>query len=66
MADRLGKLPEGWAWFMRDGHHAAGLLTHEYDSWVDFRPDEHGGTVILSQGLAPVEVVLAVIEVNRT
>lgn len=65
MANQLGKLPDGWEWFQRDGYHAAGLLTSEYDSWVFVVHDGVGLTVCLSQKLAPVEVVLAVIEANK-
>jgi hypothetical protein len=54
-------LPEGWEWRVRlHGYWAACLFTWEYDCIVEIQ----GDSLYLSAGVAPLEVVQAVITAN--
>ena len=53
-------LPDGWDWYVRNGLMAACLFTWEYDCIVEMS----GGSLQISTGVAPVEVIEAVIRVN--
>jgi hypothetical protein len=57
----LPRLPEDWEWQAQDGDtFAACLFTWEYDCIVKLS----GGSVHISTGVAPIEVIEAVVRVN--
>jgi hypothetical protein len=56
----LPTLPEGWGWYIRNGFYAACLFTWEYDCIVEIQDR----ALHLSTGVAPVEIVQAVLKAN--
>ena len=56
----LPDLPKGWDWYLRNGWYAACLFTFEYDCIVEIQDR----ALHLSTGVAPVEIVLAVLQAN--
>jgi hypothetical protein len=57
----LPALLPGWRWLSDGpGHHVACLLTNDVDCFVSCV----GGSVRISTGIAPVEIVAAVIAAN--
>jgi hypothetical protein len=56
----LPDLPEGWDWYVRNGFYAACLFTWEYDCIVEIQR----GSLHLSTGVAPIEIVQAVLKAN--
>jgi len=58
---KLPKLLEGWEWYIRHGFYAACLFTWEYDCIVEIRD----GSLHLSTGVAPLEIVKAVLKANN-
>lgn len=58
---KLPMLPTGWEWRMRGRFYAACLFTLDIDCYVEVTD---GGSVQISTGVAPIEVVQAVITAN--
>lgn len=58
---KLPKLLEGWGWYVRHGFYAACLFTFEYDCIVEIRDR----ALHLSTGVAPIEIVKAVLKANN-
>jgi hypothetical protein len=58
---KLPKLLEGWEWGYGHGYYAAFIFTWEYDCIVSIRE----GTLYLSTGVAPIEIVKAVLKANN-
>jgi len=65
----LPRLLDGWRWFAKESRdesgrtrlrHAAGVLTTDIDCFVYI---DHG-SVTISTGIAPYEVVIAVLQAN--
>lgn len=57
----LPALLEGWEWHVRHGFYAACLFTFEYDCIVEIRDR----ILHLSTGVAPIEIVQAVLKANN-
>lgn len=69
----LPHLPAGWAWFIQYLDNDLGkplamaqLVTREYDCFVSLAPDMEPGlfSLRISTGVAPAEVVAAVLKAN--
>jgi hypothetical protein len=61
-ARRRASLPTGWVWgTWESGQPAAGLLTADQDCFVYVE----NGSLVISTGMAPVEVCEAILEANR-
>lgn len=58
---KLPKLLKGWEWQVRNGFYAACLFTWEYDCIVEIRD----AALHLSTGVAPIEIVKAVLKANN-
>lgn len=56
----LPPLLEGWEWSYYRGFYSAFIFTFEYDCIVAIRE----GTLYLSTGVAPIEIVQAVLQAN--
>ena len=57
----LPELLDGWEWCTRNGFYAACLFTFEYDCIVEIRDK----SLHLSTGVAPIEIVQAVLQANK-
>lgn len=71
---KFGELPGGWKWFirypgadLRRPTAAVGLMTRDQDCFIHVEPDLDPGkwSLRISTGVAPAEVVAAVLKANH-